>query len=302
MEQADIDATSGTAEVRNSWIRPVVFAFAVGVATGGGSCRLFTAPFTVSELVSEGQDQLASSLRPGPRDTPEPSKQDWQFIWGSMGSPPHLYAKAAFWLMKNLVENGDRMTLGNSIALLGMPTKMDLNAYQHSEQIRLYANFKGGDVLIGFSMSGLADCVLHATGSESRSGWSLVDDMTGTANPSDWPYQSGLFRQQQPPRELLNQANGFAKSLETNADWYRLCSTLFSEQNVPDVPKYVTGDCESTVAIIDGLRNDLAVITFALTSHEPRWCDTWWYRTDSSWHRLTPHEGASRLALGQEER
>lgn len=257
----------------------LVVGFIVGTSVG------FRASFALQRRLSE----LVQDAR---------SDQDENLsVWNTDGHAPDVYAQAAHSILRELPEKDIWPTPGNAIALLGIPSGVGINGYQGDVAPRINLMYRDGKVSLGFSIRGPIESVVHFVKPEMRTGWGFPDDVKTAIPQSQWPYLSGTFSTNSPPAELMRKAHELAAELKTEGDWYPVIMRHFRDYPPPETPADLTGiPCKSRIMIVDGLRADLAVVTFSIEGEHQYWCDSWWHLSEGEWNRLLPHEGGELLA------
>lgn len=265
----------------------LVIGLVVGLSVGfvGGTTVGFRASFDIqrklSSLVQYARSDLNENLS----------------IWNADGHAPDVYAQAAHSILRRLPDQNIWPTPGNAIALLGFPSGVGINGYQGDVASRINFMYRENKVSLGFSIQGPIESVVYFVEPEMSKGWGFPDDFKTSIPQSEWPYMSGTFRTNAPPSELMRQVHKLAEGLKTEGDWYPVIMRHFRSYPPPETPAELKDiPCKSSIMIVDGLRSDLAVVTFSIKGKNQYWCDTWWHLTNKKWERLPPHEGGILLA------
>lgn len=282
-----MNATVGHKEKMKKRWPFVIIGFLIGllVGFGIGTSVGFRASFVMqrklSELVDDARTDLNENLS----------------VWNTDEHAPDVHAQAAHSILRELPEDDIWPTPGNTIALLGQPSGCNVNGYQGDVAPRLNLWYKQDKVSLGFSIRGPIESVVHFVKPEMRKGWGFPDDFKTSIPRSEWPYMSGTFRTNAPPPELMRKAQEFEESLQTEGDWYPVVMRHSCDYSPPRTPEHLNGIlCKSQIMIVDGLRDDLAVVTFSIKGERQYWCDSWWSLSGGNWKRLPPHEGGRILA------
>lgn len=226
--------------------------------------------------------------------TPPDTKKNLS-VWNTEGQMPKVYAQVAYSILSELPNKAIWPTPGNVIALLGKPSGCNVNGYQGDVAPRLDLWYKSDKVSLGFSICGLIESVVYSVKPQERQGWEFTNFKKSIPS-SQWPYISGVFRTIEPPNELKSKALELSESLKTEGDWYPVIMRHFRDYSPPVTPEgLATIPCKSKIMIIDGLRNDLAIITFSIKGQNQYWCDTWWHFENEKWHNISPHEGGKLI-------
>ena len=238
-------------------------------------------------------------------DTSRFSEDDYKVLWEMNVAPPRLLAKSVFALLGERADDDVLLTAGDVIQILGVPESSGVNGLSPADDnesidvtsARLNLLYDSRKIIITFSTGGILESVLSHSAHNFSSGWGL--DLPPSPPLEARPVVGGCFRNQDIPQNLLDQVEAFSAPLRTEADWYPIV-----HQHVRDYPPHKTPDgfdrlsCKRQIAVIDGIRSDLAVITFVIEGKHTYWIDTWWSLQDSVWSRLPPHEG-SELICGE---
>lgn len=260
----------------------LVVGFIIGTSVG------FRASFAIQRRLSEFVQDARSDM------------DETLSVWNTDGHAPDVFAQTAHSILRELPEKNIWPTPGNAIALLGPPSGCNVNGYQGDIAPRLDLWYKDDKVSLGFSIRGPIESVVHFVKPEMRKGWGFPDDFQKAIPRPQWPYMSGTFRTNTPPTELMRKAQELEDGLKTEGDWYPVIQRHFRDYPPPETPADLNSiPCKSTIMIVDGLRADLAVVTFSIKGENQYWCDSWWHLSNGIWERLPPHEGG-RLLAGEE--
>jgi len=244
------------------------------------------------------QRHLANAIEKTNSDTEENKA-----VWFSQGQSPEVYARAAHSILQKLGQEDIWLTPGNVIMILGQPARSSINGIHWDEQDnvdptipRLNLFYKEDKVIVEFSLCGIVDSVVHFVKPEHRKGWGFPDDFPKIISESKWPLLSGFFQNAPAPATLVTKAEQFAQELKTEADWYPVVEKHFKDDPQPETPSGLNIPCKSQIVLIDGLRNNLVIITFVVKGKHTYWIDTWWNLVDEEWRRVPPHEGQLLIA------
>jgi hypothetical protein len=221
--------------------------------------------------------------------------------WKSLSASPSDYAKSAYIIIHHMEIEKKRLTLGNVVDILGLPSYLSPIGYGFDESdniaeesTRLQIVYDDKEIKIGFSVAGFVDAVLYKMSHEHWTGASSLSWPQKLSDLETFPIVTGNFDNISISNSLIISANKLIEKYKYESDWFSLIVGWSHERNLP-ISASQKPLCSAKTILVDGVGKDLAQVHYQIKGEHILYYDTWWSYKNKQWEMVSNEEAQSIL-------